>query len=143
MDEEYLQGRSLCMYSVIYLLNFSFSDGTDPINQVTKKEFCFTELLFIISFSHVEITENDWRVYGCDNSTISEVLRHISHVTLFAIIDEVIAFLIWFRKSTKSRPDYPINRIQVQNLISILFVHSPYSACYCLSNTTQNFFVFC
>lgn len=101
------------------------------------------ELLFIISFSHVEITENDWRVYGCDNSTISEVLRHISHVTLFAIIDEVIAFLIWFRKSTKSRPDYPINRIQVQNLISILFVHSPYSACYCLSNTTQNFFVFC
>ena len=101
------------------------------------------ELLFIISFSHVEITENDWRVYGCDNSTISEVLRHISHVSLFAIIDEVIAFLIWFRKSVKSRPDYPINRIQVQNLISILFVHSPYSACYCLSNTTQNFFVFC
>lgn len=101
------------------------------------------ELLFIISFSHVEITENDWRVYGCDNSTISEVLRHISHVSLFAIIDEVIAFLIWFRKSAKSRPDYPINRIQVQNLISILFVHSPYSACYCLSNTTQNFFVFC
>lgn len=39
------------------------------------------ELLFIISFSHVEITENDWRVYGCDNSTISEVLRHISHVS--------------------------------------------------------------
>ena len=63
LDEVYMQGRSLCMYSVIYLSNCSLPDGTDAINQLTERKFCFTELVFIFSSLHVEIIENDWRFY--------------------------------------------------------------------------------